>query len=255
MNCKKGKYDDDLFDELDNDDVTKATVAHNVTSNECHQASYEENKIKEGQERLGEIHEFCKSIDAEIAKVCSASSFFVEKTKQAHDAYEKYCSYMQYLRGEELSAKYRLERTVFSLSEESCQKVKSLIEESVTETTNKMLSSANKRLEEIGKQVADKITEDMNARMEIVQKEMEQKEEKIKIIENKAKGIFLTSGQAYFCLIILLACIMFGAWGMAKIIPQGSLPTWTVVLLLFALTSNFLWYLARWICKVIWNKG
>jgi len=249
MNMGKDRYNDDLFDENDNE-VAFNKQASNSERTNVHQASYEEAKFKESVALLERVRDFCNNADEEIKKVQSIQKCYVEKLKDAQDAYEKYCSYMQYLRGEEVGMKYRLERVTFDISKESCQNVKKLIDDSMITTAHKVLVVTEKQLEDIAAKFSEKIAAEGKAQMDIVQKRIEEKEEEIKQMK-KAGGYFLTSGQMMYLLLSFFILWAVAMWGFARILEPWKSPQWVGILLAVALSANLLWYAVKWIWRRI----
>lgn len=250
MNMGKDRYNDDLFDENVNE-VAFNKQASNSERTNVHQASYEEAKFKESVALLERVRDFCNNADEEIKKVQSIQKCYVEKLKDAQDAYEKYCSYMQYLRGEEVGMKYRLERVTFDISKESCQNVKKLIDDSMITTAHKVIVVTEKQLEDIASKFSKKIAEEGKVQMDIVQKRIEEKEEEIKQLKKKSGDYFLTSGQLMYLLVGFFVLWAVAMWGFARILEPWKSPQWVGILLAVALSSNLLWYAVRWLWRHI----
>lgn len=250
MNMGKDRYNDDLFDENVNE-VAFNKQASNSERTNVHQASYEEAKIKESVALLERVRDFCNNADEEIKKVQSIQKCYVDKLKDAQKAYEEYCSYMQYLRSEEVSMKYRLERVTFDISKESCQNVKKLIDDSMITTAHKVIVVTEKQLEDIASKFSKKIAEEGKAQMDIVQKRIEEKEEEIKQLKKKSGGYFLTSGQMMYLLLSFFILWAVAMWGFARMLEPWKSPQWVGILLAISLSANLLWYAVRWLWRHI----
>lgn len=249
MNMGKDRYNDDLFGENDNEVAFNKQASSSERTN-VHQVSYEEAKFKESVALLECVRDFCNNADEEIKKVENIQKCYVEKLKDAQEAYEKYCTYMQYLEGEEVRMKCKLERVTFDISKESCQNVKKLIDESMITTAYNVLAVTKTQLEDIVAKFSEKIAAEGKAQMDIVQKRIEEKEEEIKQMK-KAGGYFLTSGQMMYLLLSFFILWAVAMWGFARILEPWKSPQWVGILLAISLSANLLWYAVRWLWRHI----
>lgn len=129
-------------------------------------------------------------------------------------------------------------------------RMKRIINEGMSEGMQKA-DMVEKHLEEIFERFTEKMTANAQARLDILQKKIDKKEEKIKQLEQKGGGVFITNGQLMYLLVNFLVLWAVAMWGYSKLVEPWKAPAWVGILLAVAIVCNLLLYSIRWLVKHI----
>lgn len=113
-----------------------------------------------------------------------------------------------------------------------------------------------KHLEDVTYKFAEKVAANAQAKLDILQKKIDKKEEKIKQLEQKANGKFITDKQLAFLIAGYAFLLAAAVWGLSATVKREGASNWVVILLFIGLTSNFIFYALKYAWKGVkwlWN--
>lgn len=129
-------------------------------------------------------------------------------------------------------------------------RINTKINEGISEGKQKA-DMVEKHLEEITEKFTEKITADAQTQLDLLQKKIEKKEEKIKQLEQKGGGKFLTDKQFAFIIVWCAFLLSAAVWGLSTTVKRDGASSWVVVLLCIGLTSNLIFYALKFAWKGI----
>ena len=134
-------------------------------------------------------------------------------------------------------------------------RIKGIINEERSEGMQKA-DRVEKHLEEIFERFTEKMSANTQARLDLLQKKIDKKEMKIKQLEQKSGGIFLTDKQFAFMIVLCAFMLVAAVLGLSTTVKRDGASILVVVILCIGLTSNLILYVLRYAWKGIkwlWN--
>lgn len=150
----------------------------------------------------------------------------------------------------------RVNSVLDSAVDRCADRINTIINEGISEGMQKA-GRVEKHLEGITEKFTEKITADAQTQLDLLQKKIEKKEEKIKQLEQKAGGKFLTDKQLVFMIAGYAFLLAAAVWGFSTAVKHGDAPGWVCVLFFVGLTSNLIFYALKfgWKgLKWLWNR-
>ena len=150
----------------------------------------------------------------------------------------------------------RINAIIDTAVDRCADRISTIINEGISEGMQKA-DRVEKHLEEIFERFTEKMTANTQARLDLLQKEIDKKEGKIKQLEQKGGGIFLTDKQFAFMIVLCAFMLSAAVLGLSTAVKRDGASILVVVILCIGLTSNLILYALRYAWKGVkwlWNR-